>query len=110
MADFDRYDVAEAHCLLEWDYNVGGWLHERPSNQRRMEATAVQLHRLKFKPRSDLNFATLSENSRDIYLLKVLDWDLPRDQQLNTAIKELFSADWLKAEYPLVFAELYPLH
>ena len=32
---FDRFDICEAHAVLEWDYNSGGWLHERPSNVRR---------------------------------------------------------------------------
>ena len=43
MAEFNRFDIAEAHCVLEWDYNDGGWLQERPSNQKRMESTGVQL-------------------------------------------------------------------
>ncbi|MCX7408679.1 MAG: hypothetical protein NTZ32_11420 [Planctomycetales bacterium] len=46
MPDFDTFDICEAHYQLEVDYNLGGWLHERPSNQRRMEATHVQLHRM----------------------------------------------------------------
>ena len=67
MATFERFDIAEAHCVLEWDYNVGGWLRERPSNARRMEATACQLHRLAFRARSDLGYAALTENAQEIY-------------------------------------------
>ncbi|MGA0610114.1 hypothetical protein [Caldimonas sp. KR1-144] len=64
---FDRVDICEAYLVLEWDYNVGGWLHERPSNQRRREATAVQLHRMGFKPHPNLDFSTLTKNGRAIY-------------------------------------------
>jgi hypothetical protein len=64
MPYFDRFDICEAHYLLEVHYNLGGWLHERPSNQRRREATHVQLHRMQFKPAPSL---TLSENGQEIY-------------------------------------------
>lgn len=65
--NFDRFDVCEAHCVLEWDYNVNGWLHERPRNRRMLEATSIQLARIHFKPRLDLRYETLTENGRDIY-------------------------------------------
>jgi len=71
---FDRFDICEAYAVIEWDYNLGGWLHERPSNVRRGrqrgyvgEATACQLHRIGFKPRFDLEYATLTENGKAIY-------------------------------------------
>lgn len=67
-AHFDRFDICEAYLCLEWDYNLGGWLHERKSNRRRMEATAVQLKRMGFKPsRSFMGFESLSENGQAIY-------------------------------------------
>jgi len=31
-ARFDRLGVCSAYAALEADWNVGGWLHERPSN------------------------------------------------------------------------------
>jgi hypothetical protein len=65
---FDRFDICEAHLALEWDWNLGGWLHERPSNQRRREATHVQLHRMGFDAgRGFSGYVSLSENGRDIY-------------------------------------------
>lgn len=67
MAYFDRFDICEAYACLEADYNVGGWLRERPSNQRRREACSVQLHRLKFRARPSLSTDTLTENGREIY-------------------------------------------
>ena len=65
--EFNRFDIAEAHYCVEVDYNVSGWLQERPSNLRRMEATHVQLARCGFKPRPDLKYETLTENGRLIY-------------------------------------------
>lgn len=68
MASFDRFDICEAHYTIEVDYNMGGWLHERPSNQRKMEATHVQLHRMKFKiGMAHRGFESLSENGQEIY-------------------------------------------
>lgn len=42
------FDICQAHAQLESDYNIGGWLRERPSNQRRMEATSCQLQRMQY--------------------------------------------------------------
>lgn len=67
MPFFDRYDIAEAYCVLEWDYNVGGWLRERPSNQRRRESTGVQLHRMHFRARPNLSYRTLTDNGKAIH-------------------------------------------
>ena len=65
--EFNRYDIAEAHYCVEVDYNVSGWLQERPSNQRRKEATHIQLHRMGFRQHPDLKYETLTENGRLIY-------------------------------------------
>jgi hypothetical protein len=67
MPHFDRFDICEAYAVLEWDWHVGGWLRERPSNQRRKEAVSVQLWRIGFKPRPNLSYDTLTENGRAIY-------------------------------------------
>lgn len=65
---FDRFDICEAHYLLERDYNRNGWLPERPSNRRRMEATHVQLARMGFRPSPGLNdVCDLEENGQEIY-------------------------------------------
>ena len=74
---FDRFDICEAYCVLEWDYNVNGWLRERPTNQRRREATSVQLRRLDFRPRPNLSCETLTENGREIYDQLVDRYGLP---------------------------------
>ena len=67
MAEFDRFDIIEAHLVFEWDYNVGGWLRERKSNQRRKMATHVQTHRMGFKPAGNLCYDALTENGKAIY-------------------------------------------
>lgn len=64
---FDRFDIAEAHLVLEWDYNIGGWFPDRPSNARRSEATGAQLYRMGFRFRPSLCRETLSENGEAIY-------------------------------------------
>lgn len=84
MAYFERFDICEAHFALEMDYNSGGWLRERPSNRRRMEATHVQLHRIHFRP-SPLfaGFRSLSDNGKEIYSELVDRWHLPTSTELE---------------------------
>lgn len=79
MPYFDRFDICEAYCVLEWDYNVGGWLPERPSNRRRMESIGVQLYRMQFKPALNLEYNTLTENGQEIYDQAVERLGLPRE-------------------------------
>jgi len=74
MATFNRFDICEAFACLEWDYNAGGWLRERPSNRRRREATSVQLARVGFAPRPTLSFDTLTPNGKAIYRALVLQY------------------------------------
>jgi hypothetical protein len=80
VAYFDRFDICEAYATVENDYNVGGWLHERPSNRKRSEATHVQLHRLKFKFGAAFSgFESLSDNGKEIYSDLVSRYNLPID-------------------------------
>lgn len=68
MPYFDRFDICEAYLALEWDYNEGGRLWERPSNRRRRESTAVQFERMGFRPGASFRgFDSLSDNGREIY-------------------------------------------
>ena len=67
MPEFDRFDICEAHCCLEWDYNIGGIVRERPSNRRRNESTGVQLSRIGFQPAAGLCFESLTANGQQIY-------------------------------------------
>lgn len=87
-AFFDRFDICHAYLALEWDYNVGGWLRERPSNQRRLESIGVQLERMHFRPGAAFSgYASLEDNARAIYLKKVLEWKLPVDEKLARDIR-----------------------
>lgn len=71
-------DICEAHTVLEWDYNQNGWLRERPSNLRRMESSAVQIHRMGIQLRRSLGgFETLTTAGQRIYVANVLKLGLP---------------------------------
>jgi len=110
MAYFDRFDICEAYAVLEWDWNMGGWLQERPTNRRRMEATSVQLARLGFKPRPNLSFETLTENGQEIYRDAEQRLRLTANEQESVCIEDFcgrdgtsglpvtFSADYFPAE------------
>lgn len=102
----DRFNICQAYAQLESDYNVDGWLRERPSNQRRMESIGCQLSRMGFSNpcgwtdiegvyamggRDDPS----DEEVREIYMKKVLEWNLPIDAGLMTAIKRFFVAGYV---------------
>ena len=68
MPEFDRFDVCEAHYQIEVDWNLNGWLRERASNRRRMEATHVQLHRIGFQVGAGWNgYESLTDNGQELY-------------------------------------------
>ena len=65
-ARWNRRDIIDAWMRLESDYNVNGWLHERPSNRRRLESCGVQVHRMTRGRRYDWP-DTLTANAHRIY-------------------------------------------
>lgn len=72
MAIFDRFDICGAHKALENDWNIGGWLADRPSNLRRREATHVQLHRMGYQSANHGDACSSweyleNDNQREIY-------------------------------------------
>ncbi len=77
---FDRFDICEAYYCLEYDYNIGGILTDRPACRERNESVGVQLRRLRFRPRPSLSSDTLTENGRAIYDSAVERWGLPVPQ------------------------------
>ena len=96
------FDICQAHAQLESDYNVGGWIHERPSNRRRMESTGCQLARLQYRsPYCWVNICDPDdddhddEDVRDIYLINVLKWDLPMDDEMRTFIGKRYTPEFL---------------
>lgn len=92
----NRFDIAEAHAVLEWDYNVSGILWERPSNKRRNESTGVQLSRMHFKARPNLSYETLEDDGKEVYLTNVIKWHLPIDAELKVIISEFFTPEFLE--------------
>ena len=104
----NRFSICQAYAQLEADYNVGGVLRERPSNQRRLESIGVQLSRIGYsspycwvdieaEPSEDDDYD--SEEVREIYMRAVLRWDLPIDAALMRAMRRYFAPEFL-AEYP----------
>ena len=101
------FAVCQAHQQLEADYNVGGILRERPSNKRRNESTGVQLARMDYRTRFWVDIENPEEHEgpddeavRDIYILNVLNWNLPISFELGRLINERYSAEWLDEHYP----------
>jgi hypothetical protein len=102
------FDICQAHMQLESDYNHGGWLRERPSNQRRRESTGCQLARMRYSPGARwveiCQPASEHEDSgdeavREIYLRNVLRMGLPIDAEMMTFIKQYFTPDFV-AQFP----------
>ena len=102
------FAVCQAHQQLEADYNVGGILRERPSNRRRNESTGVQLARMNYHSsfwwvdieNPDEDEDPDAEAVRDIYILNVLNWNLPISFELGRLINERYSAEWLDEHCP----------
>lgn len=103
-----RFSICQAYAQLEADYNVGGWLRERPSNQRRLESIGVQLSRIGYSNPYywvDIEAAPSDgddgddDEVREIYMCAVLRLNLPIDAALMQAMKRYFVPEFL-AGYP----------
>ena len=102
------FAICQAHQQLESDYNVGGILRERPSNQRRNMSTGHQLDRMDYNSGFwwvDIESPDEEEDPddkdvREIYLLNVLNWKLPISSKLGEVIKEIFAENWLSEKFP----------
>lgn len=91
MPIFDRFDICQAYLAVEQDWNAGGWLRERPSNQRRMESTDVQLHRIGFRTGAAWNgWESLTDNGREIYNLLCERWNLGDSGCKDCACRDCF--------------------
>src|SRR5262245_25505083 len=104
----DRFAICQAYQQLESDYNVGGIVWERPSNQRRNESIGCQLARMGFSnPYGWVDIEApheegddyLDEEVREIYMCAVLRWDLPISAELMARMKDFFTEEFL-AKYP----------
>jgi hypothetical protein len=97
------FAICQAHQQLEADYNVGGILRERPSNQRRNASTGVQLHRMRYSSTTwwvdicnpDEGDDPDDEDVRDIYLINVLKWGLPMDDEMLAFVKTRYVPKFL---------------
>ena len=58
MPYFNRFDIIEAHYVFYSDYHSGQW---SDFYKRLSRITGY------FKPRPNISYVTLSENSKDIY-------------------------------------------
>ena len=103
----NRFNICKAYAQLESDYNIGGILQERPSNQRRRESIGVQLSRIGFSnPMGWVNInAEPDENEsdaeevREIYMRAVLRLALPIDCELRATMARFFVPEYL-AQFP----------
>ena len=108
----NRFSICQAYAQLESAYNVGGWLRERPSNQRRLESIGVQLSRIGFSSPYgwvDIKAAPSDDGDdevREIYMRAVLRWELPIDAALMRAMRRYFMPEFL-AGYPQTAHEEY---
>lgn len=102
------FDIAQAHAQLESDYNVGGWVRERPSNQRRRESTGCQLSRLGYHgagrwvdiyTERDEDGDPADEDVKDIYIQNVLKWGLPITPEERAFIAARYVPEFL-ATFP----------
>ena len=105
MAAWDRFDICFAHQALENDWNVGGMLHERPSNRRRRESTGVQLHRMRFHAGiAGGCFGALEENHREIYVNALIKFGLARevrpDDEILDWVREYFVPEFVAEHFP----------
>ena len=99
------FDVCQAHMQLEHDYNVGGWLRERPSNQRRREATSCQLSRMGYVDQyrwvdiyteRDEGGDSGDEDVKDIYIINVLKWGLPMTDEEHEFVAKRFVPEFIE--------------
>ena len=103
----NRFAICQAYAQLEADYNVGGWLRERPSNQRRLESVGAQLSRMGYSnPYGWVNIEAepgevdgADDEVREVYMRAVLRLNLPINAALMRAMRRYFMPEFL-AEYP----------
>ena len=108
----DRFAIAQAFFQLEAEFNRGGILQERPSNQRRRESIGCQLARIGYlvpygwvdidvEPElDDYGYADpFEEEVRRIYIDHALKWGLPMDDGLKATARRLFVPEYL-AQFP----------
>lgn len=113
------FDVCHAYQMLEENYNVGGWLRERPSNQRRHESIGCQLARIGYSHMyrtvdlwldgddldEELAATRDDENVRFVYFAKALQWGLPLDEDDRRVIERIFTQEAITGWRPNYFMQ-----
>lgn len=106
--EMNRFNICQAYAQLESDYNLGGLLQERPSNQRRRESIGCQLARMGFsnpygwcdiKADHSETGDCDAEEVQFIYLSAVLRLALPIDDDIRETMRRVFVPDYL-AQFP----------
>lgn len=70
--EFDRFDIAEAYSVYSMHWNINGSTRRDVVLGRNI---GVQLSRLRFRARPDLDEDTLTENGRYVYDNLVAKWE-----------------------------------
>ena len=108
------FDVCHAYQMLEANYNVDGWVRERPSNQRRMESIGCQLARIGYvdvfrtvdlwlddaEVAAEVAVSPDDEDVRFVYFAKALQWGLPLDDDDRRVIDRLFTPEAIREWRP----------
>jgi hypothetical protein len=99
----DGFAICQAFAQLESDYDVGGLLRERPSNQRRNESIGYQLSRIGYSNRFEWVDIETAHDDGDcfeqevafVYLDHALKWKLPFSPEMLEAAQAMFTESYL---------------
>lgn len=109
---FDRFAVCLAFEALENDWNVGGWIHERPTNRRNREACSIQLSRIGFRAGMGQggSFSGLlgddptDEAARDVYIRHLVKFGLAplldADDEVADYIRKTYVPEFVRQYFP----------
>lgn len=116
---FDRFAACAAYAALEYDWNAGGWVRERPSNQRRRESIGVQLHRIQYRAGFHMGgFSSLMpsgaydgfhdehEAARESYVHALIAWGLAPQVDPHDDLGEYIRAAYVPEFVALHFPQL----
>lgn len=104
---FDRFAICAAYQALENDWNRGGILWERPSNQRRSEATSVQLMRMGYRsPYHGGTFTALDDDEKDIYINALVKFGMAPlvrpDDDIGDFINAYYVPEFISENFPQI--------
>jgi hypothetical protein len=111
---FDRFEICAAYHALEYDWNEGGWVRERPSCQRRLESIGVQLARMQYRPPMDLggwhsllpdeDFDDEHAAARESYIHALIAWGLApqvdADDDIGSYVRQVYVPEFVAEHFP----------